>query len=1058
MISERNKEEILSATDLSTLIGHDVELRRKGSRLWGCCPFHKERTPSLSVNAELGKWYCFGCHAGGDAITYVMKRDGSTFAEACKELAKSAGVTLEEREQTAEERKTDMEREAMRAANRKAQEYFREQFARSDKARAYAHGRWGEQYCAEEGVGYAPPGWSGLTEWLRAQKVSEDVCLHLGLLKRSETRGSVYDTYRDRITIPIVDTSGNIIGFTARDISGEPNVPKYINSAESLIYDKGGSLFGIDAAKRSGGKLGRVYAVEGAPDAMRLHSIGATNAVACLGCRWTERHFKLIKRITDKICFIPDNDPEKPGETICTGHRAVMESGKLAMCLGFEVTVKELPHSEDGTKNDCDSTIESAEQLAEIKETDFVLWYAAKRKSGDNVADNSAVIKDVAALIANIKDDVRADLYADKLAKVCGSKATWKKSINQATKNAAAAEKEEGKSADNRQLLTYGFYESGGGYANYNEKGEERTWCNFTLKPLFLIADPICAKRLFMMRNGRGEEKLIEFKVEDLVSIQKFRTRIESVGNYVWQGTDTELNRLKGYLYGNTDTAREIAQLGWQREDFFAFGNGAYKEGMWFPADEYGIVRLPNGENYYLPSSSKVYAAERKLYQYERSFVHLNLGTATAAEVFAQLQTVYQANGVVGGCFLLATLFKDVITNTTKAFPILNMFGPKGAGKSELGHTLMSFFVIKDTPPNISNATLPALSDAVSKCSNALVHIDEFKNDIELNKREFLKGIWDGTGRSRMNMDKDKKMEMTSVDSGVMLSGQEMATADIALFSRLIFLRFAKTTYNEEEKAQYAKLQEMQGLGFSHITLSLLNQREHVEKEFPRTYKATAEELAKMCEGEPLEDRILKNWTVPLAAYKIVSKYVQLPWPTDKVAKIFAEGICAQQRNCKVNNEVGRFWECLAVLVQEGEAYKTCEYDIKLCAQLKTDTSTVEFKNATRVLFLRPSRIFTLYLKQMKQLGEPALPRASLKYYLENSEEYLGTKSAVRFTQIVKGVVQMEGTPQRERKQIDRAMCFDYDRLTANQAIDIEIYTDAPTLNIPCQEDDKTPF
>lgn len=122
-----------------------------------------------------------------------------------------------------------------------------------------------------------------------------------------------------------------------------------------------------------------------------------------------------------------------------------------------------------------------------------------------------------------------------------------------------------------------------------------------------------------------------------------------------------------------------------------------------------------------------------------------------------KLVQVFGDNAKVGICFLLASLFRDIIVGQTKSFPILNLFGPKGSGKSELGHSLMSFFIIKNTPPNIQNATIAALGDAVAQCANSLVHIDEYKNSIDLDKREFLKGIWDGTGRSRMNMDRDKK-------------------------------------------------------------------------------------------------------------------------------------------------------------------------------------------------------------------------------------------------------------------------------------------------------------
>lgn len=269
-------------------------------------------------------------------------------------------------------------------------------------------------------------------------------------------------------------------------------------------------------------------------------------------------------------------------------------------------------------------------------------------------------------------------------------------------------------------------------------------------------------------------------KQEDLVSLQKFKIKVEGLGNYIWYATEKELTRLKSYLYEQTEAAIEITQLGWQRQGFFAFGNGAY-DTEWHPTDEYGIVRLNIG-NFYLPGNSTIYRDDIKLFQFERRFVHTTYNNVSLREYSDKLVQVFGDNAKVGICFLLASLFRDIIAGQTKSFPILNLFGPKGSGKSELGHSLMSFFIIKNTPPNIQNATIAALSDAVAQCANALVHIDEYKNSIDLDKREYLKGLWDGTGRSRMNMDRDKKREITSVDCGVILSGQEMPTIDIALF------------------------------------------------------------------------------------------------------------------------------------------------------------------------------------------------------------------------------------------------------------------------------------
>ena len=331
------------------------------------------------------------------------------------------------------------------------------------------------------------------------------------------------------------------------------------------------------------------------------------------------------------------------------------------------------------------------------------------------------------------------------------------------------------------------------------------------MRPLFHIRDVIMPKRIYMIRNEHGHEELIELKQEDLVSLQKFRLKVEGMGDYVWKATEKELIKLKGYLYSQTETASIITQMGWQRKGFYAFGNGVYNEQRWTPVDEYGIVRLGEKGNFYLPAHSKIYRDDTKMYDFERRFVHLNLSAVSLKEFTDQFFTVFGDNARIGFAFMLASLFHDVVTTPTSTgwFPILNLFGPKGSGKTDMGKTLLKFFVLQEKAPNVRNSTVPALNDAVAAVSNALVLIDEYKNSLDISKIEFLKGLWDCTGRTRMNMDLDKRKETTAVDAGVILAGQEMATMDIALFSRLIFLQFPRSEFSAEEKENYKKLEKL---------------------------------------------------------------------------------------------------------------------------------------------------------------------------------------------------------------------------------------------------------
>lgn len=241
--------------------------------------------------------------------------------------------------------------------------------------------------------------------------------------------------------------------------------------------------------------------------------------------------------------------------------------------------------------------------------------------------------------------------------------------------------------------------------------------------------------------------------------------------------------------------------------------------------------------------------------------MHLNLSSVTLKEFTEQLFKVYGDNGRVGFCFYLATLFRDVVTSTSANhwFPILNLFGPKGSGKSELGHTLLSLFTISYTAPNIQNSTPSALNDTVAQSANALAHIDEYKNDIDPKMIEFLKGLWDGTGRTRMNMDLDKKKETTAVDSGIILSGQEMPTSDIALFTRLVFLQFPRSEFSDKEKQNYKVLLEMRSLGLTHLTLEILKQRKHFEQTWSTAFHDTQNIVGNALGSEKGEDRIMNT-------------------------------------------------------------------------------------------------------------------------------------------------------------------------------------------------------
>lgn len=1028
MIPKTIIEKILDAAHIEDVVSEFLPLQKRGTIYRALCPFHQEKTPSFTVTPNRSMFYCFGCHKGGNVITFLMEHENMTYPEAVRWLGRKYGIEVEEREETIDEKQQRLKRESLLIVNTAVHKHYREVFLRYKPAQDYAYRRWGQKYCDEIEIGFAPIDGKALAH-LPLQK---EFLQELGLINPQG-----YDFFQNRIVIPIKDRYQHIIGFTARVM--DDSQPKYLNSKESLLYSKRSTVFGLDVAWRAAGKTGQMYLVEGAPDCMRLHAIGVQNAVADLGSAWTVEQFQLIKRAANKVCFIPDNDPLKGGADYGTGIEAVMKAGKLATEQHLTVSVKEITTTEEGKKEDPDTYFKNQTLFKAVEEEDFILWLAAKLfETSGNTEQKSDAVKRIAHLLSFIDDDTKLTMFIDALTKYHRGKLFWQKAIeNERTRRDSPKEDD----IDlNRQ---YGFWIDRGKYFSTTEKGGVLEWSNFTLTPLFHIKDPLMAKRLYLLTNELGVKEIVEMEQEDLISLQKFRQKLESLGNFIWKASEKELIKLKSFLYEKTETAAQIKQLGWNKKGFFAFGNGIFDGRQFHEVNEYGIVHLGEKGNFYLPALSRIYKENTDYFRFERQFVHFNFSMISLRDFTRQLFLVFGDNGKIGFCFYLATLFRDIITLTTRSFPILDLFGPKGSGKSELGHTLMSFFVIDNIPPNIQNSTIPALNDTVAAAANALVHIDEYKNGIDTAKIEFIKGLWDGTGRTRMNMATDKKKETTAVDAGVIISGQEMPTADIALFSRLIFLLFPKSNFTASEKANYQQLLQIRSKGLSHLTLQLLAHRDKFGQCFYDQYRQTLDDVNSRLTSHTIIDRIVQNWVIPLTSFRCLEGKLDTTLSYKELLEITVEGIVHQNMECKTNDELGSFWRMVQFLNSEGEINEDADFKIKAVSRFRsTLVSETVWTEPRKILYLQKTRIFMLYKLNAHRNGETSLPEESLRYYLENSKEYLG-EQRMTYHVIKKGnqVLDFEhrdakGQPTKMSVQ-QRSYCFDYEKLV--EAFDINL-------------------
>ena len=299
-------EEVREKNDIVDIISQYVSLKKKGSSYFGLCPFHNEKSPSFSVSREKQMYYCFGCGQGGNVYTFLMEYNRLSFVEALKELAARAGVELPEAEQTPEERRQADARVTLKEMNKKAAVYFHYllKSSRGEHAMAYLKERGiSEEMIKHFGLGYADIYRDDLYQYLKKQGYTDYQMKESSLVTIDSVKGS-YDKFFNRVMFPIMDVNQRVIGFGGR-VMGDGE-PKYLNSRETVLFDKGRNLYGLNYAKRT--RENAIILCEGYMDVISLHQAGFTNAVAPLGTAFTPNQAMLLKRYTDEVILSFDSD------------------------------------------------------------------------------------------------------------------------------------------------------------------------------------------------------------------------------------------------------------------------------------------------------------------------------------------------------------------------------------------------------------------------------------------------------------------------------------------------------------------------------------------------------------------------------------------------------------------------------------------------------------------------------------------------------------------------------------------------------------------------------
>lgn len=299
-------EEVRMKNDIVDVVSQYVKLTRRGSSYFGLCPFHNEKTPSFSVTPAKQMYYCFGCGAGGNVFNFVMEYENYSFGEALSHLAERAGVELPRIEYSQAARAKAEKRATLLEINKEAGRYFYYQLRRENGKTAYAYlkGRGlSEETIRKFGLGYSDKYSNDLYQYLKSKNYSDELLRESGLFNVDERQG-MYDKFWNRVIFPIMDVNNRVIGFGGR-VMGEGK-PKYLNSPETQIFDKGRNLYGLNIARTT--RKNYLILCEGYMDVISMHQAGFTNAVASLGTALTSGHASLIKRYTQEVLLLYDSD------------------------------------------------------------------------------------------------------------------------------------------------------------------------------------------------------------------------------------------------------------------------------------------------------------------------------------------------------------------------------------------------------------------------------------------------------------------------------------------------------------------------------------------------------------------------------------------------------------------------------------------------------------------------------------------------------------------------------------------------------------------------------
>ncbi|HCJ57763.1 MAG TPA: DNA primase [Clostridiaceae bacterium] len=406
--SEEMVSEIIEKNDIVDIISQYMNLKKRGRNYIGLCPFHSEKTPSFSVSQDKQLFYCFGCGEGGNVSTFIQKIERMTYPESLKFLAEKAGIKIGD-----ETNKEDLEKakrkQLLFRINKEAARFFYNNLGGDSRAMKYLSNRGLSMGTIKKfGLGFSPDNWDSLKKFLSSKSLKLEAAYSAGLLVKKNNNEGYYDRFRNRVMFPIIDLKGNVIAFGGRVL--DDSKPKYLNSPDTPIYNKGYNIYGLNLVKGIR-DLRNIIVVEGYMDAISLHQYGINNAVASLGTAFTEHQARLLKRFANEIIIAYDSD--------AAGQNATLRGLSILEKEGCTVKVLRLPKGKDPDEYIRKEGLESFKKLVDnsMSLIDYKIFNLKDGLNMENIENRIRFIKQLANVMQTIDSPAETDAYIKKYSK-----------------------------------------------------------------------------------------------------------------------------------------------------------------------------------------------------------------------------------------------------------------------------------------------------------------------------------------------------------------------------------------------------------------------------------------------------------------------------------------------------------------------------------------------------------------------------------------------------------------------------------------------------------------